>query len=483
MKSINTKHENDQSNLWSRKKFLVTGGLLGGYLLSRPFNSVLANTRSSLDDTQWPLKIEGDQLMIPSGNYFSEVQTFIVKKERRFHINPTTIKKVIDEELFLSADKPSGYWTGTPLKATRVAQLDIYYSLIEKTLVIKDAAGNLLKKGSDYLVSAPFALVGLGTDTKLTTQDKVYASYSYFLQRIDSVALDNFGIPFLIEGEPSLVCPHIPDIPHEAIRFCNIYRPIGISTLEKDHLFPILSDKKQIPVTGTTKGRINKTLKKLRTGEPITIVAWGDSITAGGDVGGKGWPTIFLGVLKERFPKAHINFKNYSIGGTRSMQWLHDGKYPGMEQIDSKVCSFKLVTDEKPDLVVMEFGNDAVEDSGIYNENYQIIKKAMDNLDCELIIHTPSMFAIDLPEVNVANMRKPDKRAYVSFVKQFADENNFGISDVAARWEHFYKEGLPYLAILINGYNHPNLYGHAIFVEELMKCFDENYQTDLPEYL
>lgn len=45
----------------------------------------------------------------------------------------------------------------------------------------------------------------------------------------------------------------------------------------------------------------------------------------------------------------------------------------------------------------------------------------------------------------------------------------------------FHKEGLPYLAILINGYNNPNLYGHAIFVEELMNCFDEEYETSIPK--
>ena len=90
----------------SRKKFLTTGALLTGYFLTRPFDSVFANNNGVKNIQPWSLKIEGDQLIIPAGNYITETGSFEVTKEGRFTITPATIKKAVDEELFLSADKP-----------------------------------------------------------------------------------------------------------------------------------------------------------------------------------------------------------------------------------------------------------------------------------------------------------------------------------------------------------------------------------------
>jgi lysophospholipase L1-like esterase len=477
----------------TRSGFLALAGALGGGLLLNPLHRAFAmNDKtlatppawSSSTPPAWPIAVEGDELVIPAGSYPAEHGAFIVKKTARIRISPASIGKAEGEELQLSKDKPSGYWVGTPLKASRSGQLGVYCSLIEDSLVMKDAKGYTLKKGDDYLVSAPFSLVGLGTNTTLTPADKVYASYSYYLQRVDTIALDEQGTPFLTEGSPALVCPRIPSVAALSRRLLNVYRPVAINTLKEEHLFPLLASPEHPVTTGSTPGRIKKTLHKLRSGQPVSIVAWGDSITAEADVPpGGGWPSLFHKVLQERFPKADIRFSNHSIGGTRSMQWLHDGNYPGLQQYPANVCSFKLVLDEKPDLIVMEFTNDTVEDPEKYADNYEIIRRELDRLGCELVIHTPGRFSINQPEVNVADMKKPETRPYVSFVKKFADENHFAISDVAARWEHFWKEGLPYMAILINGYNHPDTYGHAIFVEELMKCFDENYITGLPEYM
>ena len=45
MNSNKNKPDSDQTSLWSRKKFLATGGLFAGYLLSRPFTSAITNTK------------------------------------------------------------------------------------------------------------------------------------------------------------------------------------------------------------------------------------------------------------------------------------------------------------------------------------------------------------------------------------------------------------------------------------------------------
>ncbi|MET6996701.1 glycoside hydrolase family 99-like domain-containing protein [Chitinophaga defluvii] len=472
------KDKDARAGHFSRKEFIRTSGILAGYLLTQPVLSALGAPGKAGFSREWPLKIEGDELIIPVGNYPSEHHTFRVSKAGRLKIKPATIHQAVDETLFLSADKPSGYWVGTPLKASRYDQLGVYCSLIEDSIVMYDAPGKkgrLLQKGDDYLVAAPFSLVGLGTNTNLTPSTPVYASYSYYLQRIDSVVLNKEGEASLIEGNPSLVCPEIPALPTGTVRFCNIYRPILADSLKAEHLFPLLASDSHVK-TQSTNGHLSKTIEKLKNGKPVTIVAWGDSITAGSDVQkGEAWPALFIATLKKAYPAAKINYVNRSIGGTRTMQWLHDGDYPGLPKLPSDVCSFKLVTKEKPDLVVMEFTNDTVEDPKIYPEHYNMIKAELDKLGAELIIITPGRFAIKSYDENLAEMKQPEQRPYVKFVTDFAARNNYAIADAATRWAHFSKEGLPYIAILINAYNHPNAYGHGIFVEELMKCFGKKY--------
>jgi hypothetical protein len=68
-------------------------------------------------------------------------------------------------------------------------------------------------------------------------------------------------------------------------------------------------------------------------------------------------------------------------------------------------------------------------------------------------------------------MREAEKRPYVLGLREFADKRQIGLADASARWEHLWKEGLPYLTLLDNTINHPDDRGHRIFAEELLKCF------------
>ena len=48
---------------------------------------------------------------------------------------------------------------------------------------------------------------------------------------------------------------------------------------------------------------------------------------------------------------------------------------------------------------------------------------------------------------------------------------DYALADATARWEHLWKEGIPYVTLLRNGINHPDDRGHALFADELMGCF------------
>ena len=35
-----------------------------------------------------------------------------------------------------------------------------------------------------------------------------------------------------------------------------------------------------------------------------------------------------------------------------------------------------------------------------------------------------------------------------------------------------HREGVPYFALFANAYNHPNAFGHGLFIEEILRCLD-----------
>jgi len=68
------------------------------------------------------------------------------------------------------------------------------------------------------------------------------------------------------------------------------------------------------------------------------------------------------------------------------------------------------------------------------------------------------------------HMCETERRPYVLALRTFADQHHVALADASARWEHLWKEGLPYLTLLDNTINHPDDRGHRLFAEELWKC-------------
>ena len=59
----------------------------------------------------------------------------------------------------------------------------------------------------------------------------------------------------------------------------------------------------------------------------------------------------------------------------------------------------------------------------------------------------------------------------MEFLRKFAAEHQVALADVSRRWEHLEVEGIPYIALLHNGINHPDDRGHELFVKELLTFF------------
>ncbi len=380
---------------------------------------------------------------------------------------PAPILSVTNEPVNLSVDKPVGWAKGTRLRACNARDVNACGSFVPGSLEIRRTpGGELLKEGADYLVDAAWGHVGLGTQSCVTAQDTVYASYRYSLLRMDTIQVGADGKETLKPGVPHISAP-VPPAPDAG---CRAVAHVFVNNHAKE-TYPITETAAQA-VTRPTPGRIPKTLAKLKAGQSVTIVCWGDSVTAGGNasVPEFRYVDVFAAGLRERFPKAKLDVQNISAGGSNSRQWLFPEKFPyrGL-QGEKNPARFERILAAKPDLVTIEFVNDAGLSPAMVEETYSDILKRLGRIGAEVILITPHFTMFKM--MGFQNMREAEKRPYVLALREFADKHNVALADAAARWEHLWKEGLPYLTLLHNTINHPDDRGHRLFAEELWKCF------------
>jgi len=69
---------------------------------------------------------------------------------------------------------------------------------------------------------------------------------------------------------------------------------------------------------------LKNTAEKLRAGKPVKVVAFGDSITAGGEASSVElqYPFRYVESLKKRFPDAKITLENTATGGDNTVNGL-----------------------------------------------------------------------------------------------------------------------------------------------------------------
>jgi lysophospholipase L1-like esterase len=318
-------------------------------------------------------------------------------------------------------------------------------------------------------VDAAWGHVGLGPRSRVTAQDTVYATYCYSLMRMDTLQVGADGTVSLKAGEPHVSAPVPPDADPGCLALAHVWVPYRATEVAPGQVWPVAETAGQA-VTGSTPGCIPRTLAKLRAGRPVKIVCWGDSVTAGGNASSpeRRYVDVFAAGLRERFPAATIDVENVSVGGSHSRQWLHPDQYRFRNlPPDETPCRFQRVLDAQPDLVTIEFVNDAGMSAPQVEETYREIRRRLG--DAEIILITPHFTMPAL--MGIEHLWEPEKRPYVLALRDFAGRHGVALADASARWEHLWKEGLPYLTLLHNTINHPDDRGHRLFAEELWKCF------------
>ncbi|HPU34228.1 MAG TPA: glycoside hydrolase family 99-like domain-containing protein [Phycisphaerae bacterium] len=333
-------------------------------------------------------------------------------------------------------------------------------SFVPGTLRLVDPAApeQVVATEEDVVMDPQWGAFALKPGGKLQPGQKVVAHFKMSLRRVDTLVLDAQGRLVLIDGEPSPDGPLIPEVPADALRLANLYRPFHAAGVEPEHVYVIRMPAPEPPPRGDTAA-LAPVLQKLRAGQDVTVVCWGDSVTACGDTSSP--QTCYVGLLesglKARFPEARIRVINAGIGGSSTPVRL-----PNFQ---------KEVLAHKPDVVTLEYVNDMSLPVERMSKLYEEILRRTREAGAVLVIITPHfVMPAWMPFTEPGHSRDP--RPGVAFLRKFARENGVPLADAAFRWEQLEALGIPYEILEKNGINHPDDRGHVLFAEELLRLFD-----------
>jgi len=420
-----------------------------------------------------PLRIEGGwTVVIGPGSVTAGAQTILLPEAVVFDIAPVEKVRVRDERYngFPLFDPKAGPWRrGAQLRQLITEECTATGVLIPESVRVKSSPGSStpFALDKDYTLDGFWANIGRTRDSALKAGSTVFIDYDYVPCRLDSLVVNAEGRVTLVRGKPGVGSIYPPDPGPGNIAVANIWLDGPTEKLDDDNLYPVEFAPEPVEVAPRGETRIPKTLAKLRAGEEVTIVAWGDSVTNGGGVTNQPedwYQAQFLRLLRERFPKATINLHTAAWGGSNSANYM---KAPAGGEHDF----VRDVLDPKPDLVMIEFVNDAYLDEEATQVHYRKILDLLQGVGAEVILITPHYVRPDWMNVKTQKLDN-DPRPYVKGLKRFAAENNLAIADASKEWGCLWRQGIPYMTLEANSINHPDRRGHAIFAKALMELFE-----------
>ncbi len=195
-----------------------------------------------------------------------------------------------------------------------------------------------------------------------------------------------------------------------------------------------------------------RTLEDLKNGCDVTIVAFGDSITAGFAVR-RGFPSFWKEMLVRKFPEAKIEMINSGVSGDTTMD--------GLARLDWSVLSYE------PDMVTINFGiNDCVLGLGLeeFEMNFvEMVRRIRAGPESEILLLSSQ--PLETPPYDRLVLD------YYQAIERVAGEMDVGFVDVYKAWMERVRQGTPLGSLILSGLDHPNEAGYRIIAEELMEHF------------
>ena len=215
----------------------------------------------------------------------------------------------------------------------------------------------------------------------------------------------------------------------------------------------------------------------LETEGPITIVAFGDSVTHGALNDEINYETVYWNVLKKKINQFReyvpVNVINAGIGGATATSSL--------KRIDKQVLT------HNPDLIIVCFGlNDINDTLEKYISSLEIIFDKCKKSGAEVIFMSPNMLNTYVAEdtlekhkgyaqftADFQNSGKMD--LYIYSAIKLAKDMNIKVCDCYSKWKELSKTQDTTL-LLANRVNHPTQAMHQLFADELYKIVFEDVQ-------
>lgn len=215
---------------------------------------------------------------------------------------------------------------------------------------------------------------------------------------------------------------------------------------------------------------------------PITIVAFGDSVTHGALAAGViDYETVYHNILRRKINKVRnyvpVNVINAGIGGTCAKASL--------ERMERDVFS------HNPDLVIVCFGlNDVNGSLESYISSLKTIFTRCKKSGAETIFLTPNMLNTYVAENTEESVREyatvcaeyqngGKMDLYMKEAKELAESMEIKVCDCYSKWRELSKTE-DTTSLLINGINHPIPKMHELFADSLFEIlFDgEKFSED-----
>lgn len=411
------------------------------------------------------LKVSGRTVVVNPGTCLLGGKTVKVPAAVTIKIPPVPPQEVVDEQakLFSATDAhpffvriPAGFMAGG-VRGGPVGGL-----LVRDSLRVQSAADKTIvfRPGADYRVDPNWSSIERVASGAAKEGQDVILSYKLFRTRIDTIAVDTAGQVKLLSGQPTPFAPCPASVPSGMLPLANILAPPFERAIETKSVMPIelLSMSKDVgaQLLESNKQALEKTIRKLSSGQPVKITFCGDSVACGcfASKTERSFPYVFLDKLKKRYPRSQIGFANVCIGGANS------------SKVFPKVEAEALP--QHPDLLIIEFVNDLSLPIEEARKNYSKLFADAKAGGAEVIVCLPH-----LPSPNfygVKSWREIASKGYYSLLRELASRNHVAVADVAWRWENSLREGMNPLLLLADRANHPNDRGHEIYAEELMRC-------------
>ncbi len=391
----------------------------------------------------------------------------------RFEIEPPPVVAIENEEhgaLPVFDPNVGGWKKGARLEALIAEECSATGLLVPESLRVKPSPDSATPfvLGKDYDLDPFWGTFGRIDGGAIPADQPVFVDYVYSPCRLDSIAKDEAGAIRLIPGTPGTAVILPPVVNEGETVLANVWVPGRTEQLTGENLYPVDFGLAPLDVDPVAEKLLPKTLAKLRAGDEVTIVAWGDSVTDGGGVGNRAeerYQNRFGELLRERFPKATVTMLTAAWDGRSSRNYL---EAPAGGEKDF----VRDVLEPKPDLVTIEFVNDAYLDEEATQTHYAGILERLESVGAEVVLITPHFIRPDWMGATTMKLDE-DPRPYVKGLYRFAAENNLAVADASARWCRLWRQGIPYITLEANWINHPDARGHEIFAQALLALFPE----------